>query len=117
MQLYTGRPPFYDLSDHQVNTRFIEGSRPGRLSDPPFPVALWDLMQGWWAQNAVDRPSAHEVAQALDLLVAGPQNSIYDEPSSQLHAALEIEDLAESSTPTTPGGYEPESPEIGRAHV
>lgn len=114
LQLYTGRPPFHDLNDHQVNTRFIEGSRPGRLSDPPIPAALWDLMQEWWAQNAVDRPSAHEVAEALDLLVAGigPENRIFDEPSSQLHAALEIEDLAESPTPTTPGDYGPESPVI-----
>ncbi|THH32447.1 hypothetical protein EUX98_g1713 [Antrodiella citrinella] len=67
IELYSGRPPFPELADHQVSKRYIKGNRPPRpllLGNGPglMPHALWMIVKACWAQDRSQRPSARDVA-------------------------------------------------------
>ena len=68
LQLYTGNPPFIDLTENHVCERYLLGSRPPRPAPPceeEMSDALWSLTQSCWAHRPCDRPSAHDVTDAL----------------------------------------------------
>lgn len=69
-QLYSGRPPFPELADHQVSNRYVKGKRPPR---PPLPGsgpgfmsdAMWSIIEACWSQDRLDRPSSRDVSARI----------------------------------------------------
>ncbi|KAJ6486709.1 kinase-like domain-containing protein, partial [Mycena sanguinolenta] len=64
LELYTRNPPFSDLRDIAASLRVIQGERPEQ--PPAMPAALWPLVTAAWAQDFRARPSAHNIAIALE---------------------------------------------------
>ncbi|KAF8212855.1 kinase-like domain-containing protein, partial [Mycena galopus ATCC 62051] len=61
-QLYTGRPPFYGVSETTAMFKVIEGDRPDRPSSEPFMSdALWAEVTECWAQDSEMRPTSEIV--------------------------------------------------------
>ncbi|KAJ7251259.1 kinase-like domain-containing protein [Mycena rebaudengoi] len=68
LELYTGRPPFADISETAAMFRVIDGERPLKPScDPPISEALWQYMNEYWTENSTMRPAAHVVVQHIGL--------------------------------------------------
>ncbi|KAK7054529.1 hypothetical protein VNI00_003727 [Paramarasmius palmivorus] len=69
VEVYTGRPPFSDVShDTQVLCKIYRGERPDRpcnMSD-----SLWNLVQACWHQKSECRPSAEHVVHELRAIVS-----------------------------------------------
>ncbi|KAJ6476188.1 hypothetical protein C8R45DRAFT_1009160 [Mycena sanguinolenta] len=66
LELYTGYPPFAELSQAAALLRVVNGERPGRpagaaaMSD-----ALWKRVNAYWAQDFSTRPPAEVVVQEM----------------------------------------------------
>ncbi|KAJ6554031.1 kinase-like domain-containing protein, partial [Mycena vulgaris] len=56
LELYTGKPPFADVSETASLFRVINGERPERPStDPPMSEALWQHVNACWVQDSAMR--------------------------------------------------------------
>ncbi|KAJ6486718.1 kinase-like domain-containing protein [Mycena sanguinolenta] len=64
LELYTQNPPFPHLREIVASLRVIEGERPEQ--PPDMPATLWQLVTAAWAQDFRARPSAHNIAIALE---------------------------------------------------
>ncbi|KAJ7229229.1 hypothetical protein C8J57DRAFT_949416, partial [Mycena rebaudengoi] len=65
-QLYTGRPPFADISEPAAMLRVIDGGRPLRPScDPAISEALWHFLNECWTEDSAARPATHVVVQHM----------------------------------------------------
>ncbi|KAJ7817849.1 kinase-like domain-containing protein [Mycena olivaceomarginata] len=52
LELYTGQPPFSELSQAAALLRVVNGERPGRPSGPPaMSDALWQNANRYWAED------------------------------------------------------------------
>ncbi|KAJ7286752.1 kinase-like domain-containing protein [Mycena rebaudengoi] len=68
LELYTGRPPFADISEPAAMLRVIDGGRPLKPScDPPISEALWHFLNECWTEHSTARPVTHVVAQHMQL--------------------------------------------------
>ncbi|KAJ7281522.1 kinase-like domain-containing protein [Mycena rebaudengoi] len=70
VELYTGRPPFYDVShDAAVMLRVMAKERPARPCDSSgramMSDALWTIVQQCWSHNVVERPSMARVVEMM----------------------------------------------------
>ncbi|KAJ7442153.1 kinase-like domain-containing protein, partial [Mycena galericulata] len=62
LELYTGRPPFSELSQTAALLSIIQGKRPGRPAGPPtMSDALWQCVTACWAEY----PAARPITQAV----------------------------------------------------
>jgi hypothetical protein len=67
-QLYTGRPPFYDISEAKAMFRVIAGERPLKpFCDPAISEALWQYVNDYWMQDYAKRPATDIVVQQMGL--------------------------------------------------
>jgi serine/threonine protein kinase len=65
-QLYTGRPPFANLSETAAMLRVIDGDRPDQpSSEHEMSGMLWQYINKFWAQDPATRPTAQEVARDM----------------------------------------------------
>lgn len=65
-QLYTGHPPFSELSQAAALLRIVNGERPGRPStSPALSAALWQHVTAYWAEDAAARPPIDVVVQEM----------------------------------------------------
>ncbi|KAF7326875.1 Kinase-like protein [Mycena venus] len=68
LELYTGRPPFANLSETATLLRVIDGDRPERPSgEPEMSEALWHHVNEFWAQDATTRPTTEAVVRHMGL--------------------------------------------------
>ncbi|KAJ7286799.1 kinase-like domain-containing protein [Mycena rebaudengoi] len=68
LELYTGRPPFADISEAAAMFRVVDGGRPLKPScDPAISEALWQHLDDCWRENSAARPATHVVAQHMQL--------------------------------------------------
>ncbi|KAJ7145876.1 kinase-like domain-containing protein, partial [Mycena epipterygia] len=66
IEVYTGRPPFSDLSEAAALLRTINGERAGRPSGPPaMSNVLWQNVTVYWQEDPATRPSAEVVVQNM----------------------------------------------------
>ncbi|KAJ7886898.1 kinase-like domain-containing protein [Mycena leptocephala] len=66
LELYTGRPPFANLSETATLLRVINGDRPERPScEPAMSDALWQHVNECWAQDSAARPATDVVLQQI----------------------------------------------------
>ncbi|KAJ7781785.1 kinase-like domain-containing protein [Mycena maculata] len=66
VELYTGRPPFSELSEATALLRIVKGERAGRPSGPPaMSDVLWERVTKYWAENPATRPSTEVVVQDM----------------------------------------------------
>ncbi|KAJ6570716.1 kinase-like domain-containing protein [Mycena sp. CBHHK59/15] len=64
LELYTGRPPFSDLSEMAAMFRIIKEERPERPSgNPAITDTLWRLAQECWVENPARRPVTDVVVE------------------------------------------------------
>ena len=75
-QLYTGHPPFQELSIYQVMREVVKGTRPLRPilrgDSTPMPDALWLATRSCWERAASDRPSTRAIADFLHSWLLNP---------------------------------------------
>ncbi|KAJ7778429.1 kinase-like domain-containing protein [Mycena metata] len=65
-ELYTGHPPFSELSQAAALLRIVNGERPGRPStSPALSAALWQHVTAYWAEDAAARPPIDVVVQEM----------------------------------------------------
>ncbi|KAK7046643.1 kinase-like domain-containing protein [Favolaschia claudopus] len=69
IELYTGAPPFSQLSDGAVLFQILQGMRPQR--PPSMSTALFELVTSAWAADFRTRPTSRELVASLQGLVAG----------------------------------------------
>ncbi|KAJ7233312.1 kinase-like domain-containing protein [Mycena rebaudengoi] len=68
LELYTGRPPFADISETAAMLKVIDGERPPKPScDPPILEALWQYVDKYWTENSAMRPATDVVVQQMRL--------------------------------------------------
>ncbi|KAJ7772980.1 hypothetical protein DFH07DRAFT_148774 [Mycena maculata] len=66
IELYTGRPPFSELSDAAAMFRVINGERAGRpAGTPAMSNILWQRVTECWAENPATRPITELVVQSM----------------------------------------------------
>ncbi|THH19668.1 hypothetical protein EUX98_g8727 [Antrodiella citrinella] len=78
IELYTGKPPFPDITNHKVSVRYVSGDRPPRPSLPAgtfMSDAVWTLMDSCWAHRILARPPVQQVVVELAAVTAGVSNS------------------------------------------
>jgi hypothetical protein len=74
IQLYTGRPPFTDLTEGATILAVVQSNRPDRPSnEAAISDALWKLVEDCWAQFYEVRPTTSNVAKRLSCL-KGPEH-------------------------------------------
>lgn len=76
-QLYTGYPPFFDLSEAQTILSVIGGNRPERphfFGAELMPLPLWNLVTKCWDSEPSMRPSADRVVKRLMLAPSQSMN-------------------------------------------
>ncbi|KAJ6454089.1 kinase-like domain-containing protein, partial [Mycena vitilis] len=57
VELYTGQPPFSELSQAAALLRIVNGGRPGRPScSPAITEELWQHVNTYWAEESTARP-------------------------------------------------------------
>ncbi|KAL0056751.1 hypothetical protein AAF712_016638, partial [Marasmius tenuissimus] len=70
IEVYTGKPPFYELRNNMVVMLHVcEGKRPPQ--PPRMPKDVWALVNRCWDQQSDLRPSAQEVCRELARIVGG----------------------------------------------
>ncbi|KAJ6542649.1 kinase-like domain-containing protein [Mycena capillaripes] len=66
--LYTGAPPFSDVSpDIAAMLKVVTGERPARPA--PMSDNLWQLVTAAWAQNFLDRPGLEAIIDSMRMLL------------------------------------------------
>ncbi|KAJ7145890.1 kinase-like domain-containing protein [Mycena epipterygia] len=66
IEVYTGRPPFSELSEAAALLRTVNGERAGRPSGPPaMSDVLWQNVTVYWQEDPATRPSAEVVVQNM----------------------------------------------------
>ncbi|KAJ6570706.1 kinase-like domain-containing protein, partial [Mycena sp. CBHHK59/15] len=65
LELYTGRPPFSELSETATLLRVISGGRPAQ--PPEMSDALWGHVSEYWTEDSAARPVAQVVVQHMGL--------------------------------------------------
>ncbi|KAJ7279129.1 kinase-like domain-containing protein [Mycena rebaudengoi] len=66
LELYTGRPPFPELSEPAAMFRVLDGDRPAKpSSEPAISDALWQYITGYWSENSAKRPTTDVVVQDM----------------------------------------------------
>lgn len=66
LQLYTGQPPYSELSQAAALLRVVNGERPERPSgSPAISHVLWKRINTYWAENPIARPTADVVVQEM----------------------------------------------------
>ncbi|KAJ7353548.1 kinase-like domain-containing protein, partial [Mycena albidolilacea] len=66
LELYTGRPPFANLSETAAMLRVIDGDRPDQpSSEHEMSGMIWQYINKFWAQDPATRPTAQEVARDM----------------------------------------------------
>ncbi|KAJ6542586.1 kinase-like domain-containing protein [Mycena capillaripes] len=66
VELYTGRPPFGNLTEAAILMKVIKGDRPERPSgSPAMSDVLWRHVTAYWAENAANRPETRVVVQDM----------------------------------------------------
>ncbi|KAF7374755.1 Kinase-like protein [Mycena sanguinolenta] len=66
LELYTGQPPFPDLSETVVMFDVLKGDRPDRPSgEPAMSDVLWELVNDCWTQEPETRPTIQAVVEKL----------------------------------------------------
>ncbi|KAJ6541571.1 kinase-like domain-containing protein, partial [Mycena capillaripes] len=68
LELYTGRPPFANLSETASLLRIIHGDRPERplQGEPAMSDSLWQHVIDCWAQDSSTRPATDVVVQHME---------------------------------------------------
>ncbi|KAF8183738.1 kinase-like protein, partial [Mycena galopus ATCC 62051] len=65
IELYTGRPPFSNLSEPAALMKVLYGARPERPPGPPtMSDMLWECVMECWAENPTTRPSSTLVVKS-----------------------------------------------------
>ncbi|KAJ7195884.1 ankyrin repeat-containing domain protein [Mycena rebaudengoi] len=110
LELYTGRPPFADISETAAMLRVIDGNRPLKPScDPAISEVLWQYMTEYWAENSATRPTTDIVVQKMGFICAGRQTQHSNlEPLPPL-AVLSPSRPTSVPRPATPAQYQRES--------
>ena len=67
----SGRPPFYERSNHAVHVPVMEGKHPTRGAG--FPEHLWKKLESCWAFQPDDRPNIEDVLQCLEMVSDSPE--------------------------------------------
>ncbi|KAJ7288955.1 kinase-like domain-containing protein [Mycena rebaudengoi] len=68
LELYTGRPPFADISETAAMFRVIAGGRSLRPScDPAISEALWQCLNECWTEDSAARPATDVVVRHMQL--------------------------------------------------
>ncbi|KAJ7233189.1 kinase-like domain-containing protein [Mycena rebaudengoi] len=68
LELYTGRPPFADISESAAMFRVLDGERPPKPPcDPVISEALWQYVNDYWMQDYAKRPATDIVVQQMGL--------------------------------------------------
>ncbi|KAJ7210651.1 kinase-like domain-containing protein [Mycena rebaudengoi] len=63
-ELFSGRPPFADIMEEGVIHKSFLGERPARpATTPPMSDALWNYVNGWWAEDPATRPPIEVVVR------------------------------------------------------
>ncbi|KAJ6624247.1 kinase-like domain-containing protein [Mycena sp. CBHHK59/15] len=65
LELYTGRPPFSELSETAAMLRVISGGRPAQ--PPEMSDALWGHVSEYWAEDSAARPATQVVVRRMGL--------------------------------------------------
>ncbi|KAJ7286749.1 kinase-like domain-containing protein [Mycena rebaudengoi] len=67
LELYTGRPPFTEISEPAAILRVIDDGRSLKPSgDPAISEDLWHFLSECWTEDSAARPATHVVAQILN---------------------------------------------------
>ncbi|KAJ7141940.1 kinase-like domain-containing protein [Mycena crocata] len=76
LELFTGQPPFANLSDVRTLFMVMAGSIPERpaKTDPILSDKLWQLMKNCWAKDRSSRPSMEQVVRSLAGMEFQPSN-------------------------------------------
>ncbi|KAJ6542173.1 kinase-like domain-containing protein [Mycena vulgaris] len=74
VELYTGRPPFSELSEGSALLKIIDGERAARPSGiPAMSDILWQHVMEYWAESPVARPTVGAVVQHMVCPGAAPK--------------------------------------------
>ncbi|KAJ6476231.1 kinase-like protein, partial [Mycena sanguinolenta] len=74
-ELYTGRPPFANLTEPAALLKILNGERSERMAGiPAMSNILWQHVKGFWAQDPTTRPSTQIVVQKMVWPPADPQS-------------------------------------------
>ncbi|KAJ6560238.1 hypothetical protein B0H19DRAFT_1027892 [Mycena capillaripes] len=93
-ELYTGNPPFSQLSQAAALLKIVNGERPRRPSSSPgIPDPLWRHISAYWAEDPAMRPITEAVVQHMTW---PPQ----DNPVDHVETLLGYDD--DTSKPDTP---------------
>ncbi|KAJ7464285.1 kinase-like domain-containing protein [Mycena galericulata] len=66
VELYTGRPPFSELSEGSALLKIVNGERAARPSAIPIMSdTLWQHIMTYWAESPVARPTLEDVVQHM----------------------------------------------------
>ncbi|TCD60727.1 hypothetical protein EIP91_009621, partial [Steccherinum ochraceum] len=115
IELYSGAPPFPDLTANQVARRYVKGQRPDRPklpdgTDTRMADPTWALTQACWAHQPADRPVTRDVVARMAaianipadvVLVAARLDSIPVESTVPLSLSTEAPVRATPSAPST----------------
>ncbi|KAF7349005.1 Kinase-like protein [Mycena venus] len=98
VELYTGRPPFSELSEGSALLKIINGERAVRPSGiPAMSDTLWQHVMEYWAESPVTRPTTEAVVQHM----ACPSAAQKPKPSRRLRP-LPLPNMLRR-LPNTPG--------------
>ncbi|KAJ7145880.1 kinase-like domain-containing protein, partial [Mycena epipterygia] len=79
IEVYTGRPPFSELSEAAALLKTVNGERPGRPSGTPaMSDMLWKNVTAYWTEDPTARPSTEVVVQ--DMTWPAAQKSLLPNP-------------------------------------
>lgn len=107
-QVYTGRPPFADVSNEaQIILGILSGKRPSRPASPDEAMSdsLWEIAQECWLEAPESRPSisqvsdrilAHETCHECKSTIDG---SRYRVRSSDYHSINGLVDSCDDAVP------------------
>ncbi|KAK7063540.1 kinase-like protein [Favolaschia claudopus] len=102
LELYTGRPPFADLSEPASLLRVINGERPERPSgESALLDSMWDYINTFWAQDSAMRPDSTDLVR----LMARKLSTMSRLPEQSLKPAVNVESTNTSNSspaPSTP---------------
>jgi hypothetical protein len=65
LQIYTGKPPFFQDRDIVVPSKVMAKKRPPRPDGQIIPDHLWDLIEVCWSQQSTVRPSMENAVKMM----------------------------------------------------